>query len=876
MKRAVAAVAVVAMMGCGRKRPNPATLPDTFVVQDFEHGISLKKWPRDAKGKAQTSEAWSADGKRSLEIGPGLMVSFGDLALSDWTTYGVLRFTTHNPGARTAPLGLEIQDDHDALHDRHQHSFGAPPGDRVIELFFGGGLWRGEENRPYRGSVKTPIDVSKITRIALTNGGDAPVYVDHIEIGRVQKLTAPGGFAFDFGPRGSQVMADMEGVFGDTLYAPEQGYGFLAAIPDSIRPLSYPTPMLGDGLPLGRGFRVDLKGGSHVGVIAFERGGFSEDEQASYRRADLLVNGVAVTGHDFSHGGPHFLFQDTEITDLSQIEDKLVRPAHAMARFRFEAKPGENVFSLAVRDPEGTKLRVAGMVIAPDTPEGAAFLAEHEARQSKAMTMAYPPQDRGRRERRRRGARDLVIEPLALGAELYPGDYPEHGEGADLPEIQGITGQVAAAQVALYATREMDVHAEVSPLVGPSGATLPRPVISVGRYLPMRPLGNGPVWLAINHYRPEPDLHLGPDLARAVLVEHVIPTDAAPGVYSGALVIKAGDTESRVPIHVRVHAVTLPPIPIPVGLFMSALPFGPEAMGEEDRFWEMTAGLIEEQARAGLNCVTGGASLFFHLHGDAIHGERALFYLALAKTRGPVAAFVNYGGFFPPLRMDDAKAASFAEAFGALSTAHELPPFYVSSYDEPGTKAEVEAARAGVLPLTRAGLRTMGFLTHHSGDSARDALVDATYAPVMGAHSPADARALKKRGRHPWAYNNGMDRWAMGVHLWRGIRAGVEGRLEWIGLITQGFAFDNLDGREPANVAWLAHDKFGPMPTPRWLAAREGLVDLRVRLALEARVAPGDPALGAWKEEGYGTDREAWPPAALDAARAVMLERLSR
>ncbi len=115
----------------------------------------------------------------------------------------------------------------------------------------------------------------------------------------------------------------------------------------------------------------------------------------------------------------------------------------------------------------------------------------------------------------------------------------------------------------------------------------------------------------------------------------------------------------------------------------------------------------------------------------------------------------------------------------------------------------------------------------------------------------------------------------MGLHLWRNLRAGAEGRLEWIGLITQGFAFDDLDGREPGNVAWMVHDRLGLMPTLRWLAAREGLFDARLRLALEAAVPAGDPSLALWTQDGYGVDRDRWSDAALQAARRAMLERLA-
>src|SRR5262249_53747612 len=156
-------------------------------------------------------------------------------------------------------------------------------------------------------------------------------------------------------------------------------------------------PLLGDGLSLGpEGFRVDLPGGPYLGWIAFERGGFWEGEQTGYAHADVQVNGVTVAGHDFSRAAPHFLFEDLELTDLAQIGDKLVRPAPATPRFRFQAAAGANVFTVAVTAPDGNPLRVAGLILAPDTPDGAAFLDAHEQRQRKAIAASYPPEDRGR------------------------------------------------------------------------------------------------------------------------------------------------------------------------------------------------------------------------------------------------------------------------------------------------------------------------------------------------------------------------------------------------------------------------------------------------------------------------------------------------
>jgi hypothetical protein len=865
---------------CRRKHVDPATLPPVALVQDFERDLTLHPWPKDAKGGASLSTAWSADGKRSLRLDPGLMVSFTELAVSDWSAHAVLRFTVHNAGARTAGLGLDLQDTHDAFDERHQRSFGAAPGDSVIELDYAGGLWRGEENRPYRGAVKTPLDVAHITRVAFTNHGEAPLFIDRLEIVKVPALRTPGGVALDLGLAGKQVMGQTVGVFETSLYTPERGHGFLGPVKGVGRPMSYPTPLLGDGLPLGdAGLRVDLPGGAYLGWIAFERGGFWEGEQSGYAHADVRVNGAVVTGHDFTPSGAHFLFEDTELTDLARIEEALVRPAHAITRFRFDAAPGANVFTLAVTAPRGPPLRIAGLILAPDTPEGRAFLDAHERRQSAAVAAAFPPDDRARRAGRSAPAGALIAEPLPPGAPLYPRDLPEHPGGAPLAEIDAVAGQLAVAQVALHAALPVDVHVEVRPLVGPAGRSLPAPVISHGRYLPTRPLGNGPVWLSVHHYRPEPDFHAGPDLARAVLFELRVPTGTAPGLYEGTAVFTAGASTLSVPLRVRVHAVELPEVPIPVGLFMSALPFGPDATGEA-RWWELQTALLDEQARAGLSCVTGGPGLDFtraRVEGEhTFVGERALRYLALARARGMARAVVTYGGFFTQLSAAQLDPASFARAWAPFEAAHALPPFYFYTFDEPGTPAELDAAAANALPFTRAGLRTMGFFTRRKGDARVERLLEATYAPALDGHVAADLKALAAAGRHPWVYNNGMDRHALGLHLWRNLRAGAEGRLEWIGLITQGFAFDDLDGREPANGAWVVHDRLGVLPTPRWLSAREGLLDLRIRLALEKAVPPGDPALATWPPEGYGKDGGAWTDAALTAARAAMLIRIGR
>ena len=150
----------------------------------------------------------------------------------------------------------------------------------------------------------------------------------------------------------------------------------------------------------------------------------------------------------------------------------------------------------------------------------------------------------------------------------------------------------------------------------------------------------------------------------------------------------------------------------------------------------------------------------------------------------------------------------------------------------------------------------------------------ATFAVAFNLHDAAEVKRREAEGQHVWVYNSGLDRSSLGLRLLQDIHAGAEGRLEWIGIITQGFAFDNLDGRESSPSAWVVHDRLGVLPTPRWLAAREGLLDLRIRLLLEATVPGGDPSLALLPAESDSAHRLA--EEALSAARRGMLQRLDR
>jgi hypothetical protein len=259
--------------------------------------------------------------------------------------------------------------------------------------------------------------------------------------------------------------------------------------------------------------------------------------------------------------------------------------------------------------------------------------------------------------------------------------------------------------------------------------------------------------------------------------------------------------------------------------------------------------------------------------GYAFSGDDAFRYLEMARANGLDKAVVCYSGFLPSIKHARPDAARFQKSWLEVETTRRLPPHYLYAYDEPATDDELRAVASYLGPFREAGVRTIGFFSHVDGDRYQ-AVLDSTHAIAVSGHTAAQIEGWVKAGRHVFLYNRGVGRLSAGADLLRAIKMGIAGRLEWIGVYTQGFAFDDLDGREPSYGMFVVHDKLGVLPTPRWLSLREGLFDARVRLALESAAGPAGAAAIDWPSE-YPASPEKWPDSALDAARAAALRRLS-
>ncbi len=70
-------------------------------------------------------------------------------------------------------------------------------------------------------------------------------------------------------------------------------------------------------------------------------------------------------------------------------------------------------------------------------------------------------------------------------------------------------------------------------------------------------------------------------------------------------------------------------------------------------------------------------------------------------------------------------------------------------------------------------------------------------ASVLNEHDQAVLDEAKKLGKQIYIYNQGKDRYSFGLYQWSERAKGVRGRYEWISFIRDGYAYFDLDGREP-------------------------------------------------------------------------------
>lgn len=270
-----------------------------------------------------------------------------------------------------------------------------------------------------------------------------------------------------------------------------------------------------------------------------------------------------------------------------------------------------------------------------------------------------------------------------------------------------------------------------------------------------------------------------------------VPNGAAPGLYRGALDIKAGARSRAIPIEVTVLPVTLPQATKPTGFYLARAPH-----------LSYFSGLTierEQQVECDLTLMRG---------------------LGLTNTAPPIGGLgrVDLGAFASDMRRAQrsgvapgwliynplneltasqglVRAADTVARLEGLIKAQALAQPLWSVADEPSNPDQSGGQLAEWVRLLRAkspGIRLGGHLNTPS---------DQTFVPlfdtlILNAGFGIDAtnlQRLRASGKGIWLYNTAAPRQTAGLWLWRTV---AERYIQWHARMPTSDPFDPLDGRE--------------------------------------------------------------------------------
>lgn len=867
---------------------NLAAGEEAVSLQDMEGKLDISPWPEGRKMVLSTE--WASDGKTSLKLHLGTSTAFWQLKVKDWRPYQILRFVINNPNDKSVTVGLEIRDKIQSYRDNYHYSVTASPGIHSIDVDVAT-IWRGEINKQFANS-KEPFHKEDIQRLAFfTKELDQSkfIYIDQVELVKVEKVMAKGAFAFDFSGKGGHFQTGWIPVTESTYYKKDLGYG----VQGNCRvwgELPLPTKVLGDGLSFGS-FQVDLAGGDYIGWFVMERSGFWSGEASSYQQFDLMLNGTSVSTHKQKAGDSYFHFQDVEITSQKEVVHNLVFERARETNFKFKATNGANRFKIRTQGAAGTPARLAGLVLAPDTKEGQAYLQRIKKEQYEQVAKVNKLVDKSTKLSSKTNAKEPILAvPSIANYKLQPGDWPKATESQEIPEMITVNGNdlYVSSQIGLYVANGMyDVAAELTPFSsGPHTIPSSNVQIQFGRYMPTRNYDGTTCWIVNHHYYPSTRSTVGDNLARSILVSIDAKKGLAPGLYQARLSLRFTGKSTKsilktIDLKLRVLQGKLDTIPVFTGLWGSKVSVPKQLVGEES-YWMLYETMVQYLQKAHKTACVGGPDFNVTWDGDAptIQGGDGLKAIKIAQKYAVADAIIDYGGYHLNGADTQAKLNNLYKVFTTFQKEHNLPVFYKYLYDEPSSYQDFKDFRVAIKKVkahNAAGFNTYGCssLSREDGPitGVPKDLFSLSTATAVNLHSPGGMTRLKDLGTIPMIYNNGLDRYGQGVHLYRAVSLGARSKVDWIATIIQGFQYDMLDGREPDHSVFYFHDKHGVLFSPSYLGLTEGAFDAMVLFTLSAKA--NDPKIKAFlskiEAEPY---REKLPDAEMQNLRLEGLKLL--
>ncbi len=846
--------------------PLRATAGEALVLADFDRGVGVLEFKG---GKVVESE----------ELGGKAAELVGKAGLSmwrpgtDWSAYNVLKFEVFVPGDQPAQLYLCLKDD--SAHGYFSwinRYLTIAPGRRTLEFDFAE-LRRGE------GSPKDMLDTSPFhwnaVQQALISAPSGRTLIADVRLEKVAREVTEGIHAFDFGPEASPTFPGFTPVTPQSDYTDAAGFGWTRrGTLWARRRVHPPDNLVGDWVnPDDATFSVKVPNGRYRAWLMWEDPGEWEFYQMyNFRR--VLAEGTKVIEETMD--GEKFLdlyfhFDEEEDTPGEDIRKKYVTWRFQPREFEVEVSDGR--LDLTIQSNGQYAATVNALVIWPESKarEAARFLSDVEKRRRDAYYRTFVE----RKPERRALSEELAERYRHLGYVLYRRDWsqdvgfydaPDEDELSPEVEVWAARGEYEPITFSVYALKDLEgLAVEVQDFRGPDGALLGRDAFDcrVVRYK-FKSIG----FTGAGQYGVVPFI-LAKDeptwakegMSRRFWVTLHVPVDQPAGEYAGTIVLRGKDIPpARIPVAVRVLPFQLPDADMGLGMFGmgGTAPCSMYSFSEgRDELEAQRKALLRAAREHGFTyCAVDGVQF------TGFEGQKASFDFTQAKSRYEEASQLGFShidlggpshGLFTQALEDDgtlARQHGFPDTdalvkalYGgciAQARAAGLPdPVWCFGDEPPETLAPTILTQHKRIRDLAGARSTIAFSVH--GEHTQS-LLDVTSICHLNVVTLDHIGRAKAAGNQ--VNNQGTNRWAYGLYMWKAHQAGVAAYQQFTYVGTHADPYYPLDSYEDDGGKIFPNREGDLRPRPALERIREGIDDYRYVLAL-ARAAEAAGARGA-------------------------------
>ncbi len=811
----------------------------------------------------------ASEGRKSLRIDK----NYASMEQAqDWSGYDFLKADLFTDAGKPIDLYVEIRDKAtDGYWTRVNYSTVVPPGKSTLIIPVKQ-LYVGEKARPGRMLI-----VTGITRLVFAIGErpPAPLFVDNLRLERddgLARVSFEGLFAFDFGTGTSPVMEGFTPITPGTLYSRGRGYGLKDARVWRAFDALQPEPLYQDFICIeAGGLAVDVPNGRYRVFVNIDNPSGFWGEYQSYRERAIVAEGRPVVREtmDFeAFKAKYFRFWNLDDLPTDNTFDKYQKAYYREKRFEVDVKDGQ--LNLEFQG-ENWACSVSAVVIFPvqKAAAGEAFLKYTEGRRRFYFDNYFKrvlPEPSGETLSPTEAdqARGFVAFERDRMQDIAYNETPKKQEIVEVLKGEAFAGEYEPVTVALVPLRDLGtVHVTAEDLTGP-GSTIPASAIDVGvvSYRISRVTPEGTVYtIAPRLIMPGGVVAMPDGLTRRFWLTVRTPADARPGVYKGAISIRAEKGgATRLPLEFRVRSDKLDPVDIPAGPFgyTALIPWFGDDPGAVGFNRQMVKKSLQKMRDYGFTACSGLPSIAFRgfergkpvldfaAADTAMKLVKELGFLGVSTYGGGVTGFNSY--FQDTSAMGSAgftKYAPFVKAIYSQVQRHAEQnrwiPVYYNLADEPigddlvraGENAE---AYRRAFPKGPPDFTGASSFTGSDRQNPHFRLAKALSVVSWNDHDEASVNLLHGAGAD-WAFYNGGNRWTYGTYMYKAAKQfGMKYRISWHWNVVAGDPYYALDCRED-DYAWCNASPDGQLiPSVEFERLREGLDDYR-RLITLARLA---------------------------------------